>query len=350
MNRQSRRPGVRRVAALVVVLVAAAFAATAGATPPELADHPLLQPVDAQNWVDKAELTWDDYIQVPDARPEYYDGIGSTGSQIQYRTAIILVDFPDQPFLITPAGRARTRSATRSRAGRPVAPGEREPTGSTTTTPSRTSTTAARPSTATGWRTRHGRDRRRRRDVRALHDARRAARVRPRRQLQRLGRRPGRLRLSCRRHVQSQHPHRRRQRLAGRHRLHGRRCAASTTSSTSRPATTSRRRGRSSARCSGRRREQIPAAFGPPGAEDGPRPEQRRQPDPELGADAVRRRGRRGGRPSNHWPNAAAAPRPRRRARGRACSRTSSATCAACPTTTTTRSRTTSGTSRATGR
>ena len=41
---------------------------------------------------------------MPDARPEFYDG-SADGSQSQYKTAIILIDYPDQPFLITqPAG------------------------------------------------------------------------------------------------------------------------------------------------------------------------------------------------------------------------------------------------------
>ncbi len=100
MTAQNRRPAARRVVALAVVVAMAGFGATAGATPPELADDPVLQPIDAQNWVDMGELTWDDYMPVPDARPGFYDG-SATGSQSQYRTAIVLMDFPDQPFLIS---------------------------------------------------------------------------------------------------------------------------------------------------------------------------------------------------------------------------------------------------------
>jgi M6 family metalloprotease-like protein len=94
---------VRRVLALLALLaLTAALAGSASATPPELADEPLLQPIDAQNWVDQGELTWADYRAVPDARREFYDG-SAQGSQTQYRTAIILIDYPDQPFLITQA-------------------------------------------------------------------------------------------------------------------------------------------------------------------------------------------------------------------------------------------------------
>ena len=87
-----------------------------------MADEPLLQPIDAQNWVDQGELTWADYHAVPDARPEFYDG-SADGSQSQYKTAIILIDYPDQPFLITqPAG---THPFGNPQPGwTPVAPGD----------------------------------------------------------------------------------------------------------------------------------------------------------------------------------------------------------------------------------
>jgi M6 family metalloprotease-like protein len=68
--------------------------------PPDVPAHPALQPIDAQNWLDMEDLTWDDYVPVPDEHPEFYDG-SATGSQSQYRTAIILMEFPDQPFVIS---------------------------------------------------------------------------------------------------------------------------------------------------------------------------------------------------------------------------------------------------------
>ena len=117
-----RTRGVRRVLALAILALTAALAGSASATPPELADEPLLQPIDAQNWVDQGELTWADYRAVPDARPEFYDG-SAEGSQSQYRTAIILIDYPDQPFLITQA--AGTHPFGNPQPGwTPVAPGD----------------------------------------------------------------------------------------------------------------------------------------------------------------------------------------------------------------------------------
>jgi M6 family metalloprotease-like protein len=90
---------VRRWLVATAVLVAASIgAATASA------QSPVLDPVDPQSWVDQGELTWADYLPVPDERPEFYD-TDTDGSQNQYRTAIILIDYPDQPFLVTqPSG------------------------------------------------------------------------------------------------------------------------------------------------------------------------------------------------------------------------------------------------------
>ena len=99
MRGKTRFSGLRAVGlglvALVVVLAPAAGAATTDA-----ADNPLLQPIDAQRWVDQGELTWADYRNVPDRKPEYYDP-ATEGTESHYRTAIVLVDFEDQPFLIS---------------------------------------------------------------------------------------------------------------------------------------------------------------------------------------------------------------------------------------------------------
>ena len=103
MSGRDRRPRSRAVLVLTLALVAAAALATgpgAAQVPPDVPNHPLLQPIDAQNWLDQGELTWDAYVPVPDEHPEFYDG-STAGSQNQYQTAIILVEFPDEPFLIS---------------------------------------------------------------------------------------------------------------------------------------------------------------------------------------------------------------------------------------------------------
>lgn len=56
-------------------------------------------PVDEQVWKEQAEMTWDDYTQIrPDA---WNQDTTSTGSESQYRTAVILLEYTDQKFLIS---------------------------------------------------------------------------------------------------------------------------------------------------------------------------------------------------------------------------------------------------------
>ncbi|WP_157987462.1 M6 family metalloprotease domain-containing protein [Jiangella endophytica] len=56
-------------------------------------------PVDQQVWKEQADMTWDDYVPV---RPEEWNqDTTSQGSESQYRTAVILVEYTDQPFLIS---------------------------------------------------------------------------------------------------------------------------------------------------------------------------------------------------------------------------------------------------------
>ena len=66
-KRNRSRAGV--IAALATLVLTAALAASASAAPPDVENHPLLEPVDAQNWVDQAELTHADFNPVPDRRP-----------------------------------------------------------------------------------------------------------------------------------------------------------------------------------------------------------------------------------------------------------------------------------------
>jgi M6 family metalloprotease-like protein len=103
MRQKTRRTGLRGLAALALVLSTASLASSASAEiPPDAANHALLQPIDAQGWVDQGELTWADYAPVPDRKPQYYDQ-ATEGTEDHYRTAIVLIDFQDQPFLISQA-------------------------------------------------------------------------------------------------------------------------------------------------------------------------------------------------------------------------------------------------------
>jgi M6 family metalloprotease-like protein len=65
-----------------------------GAGPPDP-----LAPVDPQAWEEEGDMTWDDYVPI---RPDAWNSAAtSQGSEVQYKTAVILMDFKDEPFLIT---------------------------------------------------------------------------------------------------------------------------------------------------------------------------------------------------------------------------------------------------------
>ena len=97
--RNRSRVGVVAVLATLVVTVSLAASASAD-IPPDAKNHPLLQPIDAQQWVDQAELTHADFRPVPGGNPAFYDP-ASPALQNKYRTAVVLLDFTDQPFLIS---------------------------------------------------------------------------------------------------------------------------------------------------------------------------------------------------------------------------------------------------------
>ncbi|PJJ63330.1 M6 family metalloprotease domain-containing protein [Compostimonas suwonensis] len=69
----------------------------APADPADAIDPSVLNPVDPQNWENMDDMTWDDYTAVPNT-----DWANETeGSERPFHGAIVLVDFPNQPFLVT---------------------------------------------------------------------------------------------------------------------------------------------------------------------------------------------------------------------------------------------------------
>lgn len=109
MTQRTRRPrrhrAVRRSVAAggTLTLALSTLAATASSAAPPAPvsgdDISPIVPIDEQNWTDQADMVWDDYEAV---RPTEWDSADtSEGGEVQYRTAVILVDFEDQPFLIT---------------------------------------------------------------------------------------------------------------------------------------------------------------------------------------------------------------------------------------------------------
>ncbi|MGH2686157.1 MAG: M6 family metalloprotease domain-containing protein, partial [Actinomycetota bacterium] len=74
--------------------------ASAGPAASQSSSSDPLAPVDAQTWVDQGELTWDAYTPVPGQDPDWRTG-AEKGSRDQYTGAVVLLDYADQPFLIT---------------------------------------------------------------------------------------------------------------------------------------------------------------------------------------------------------------------------------------------------------
>ncbi|MGW0606103.1 M6 family metalloprotease domain-containing protein [Streptomyces sp. NPDC002640] len=102
---RARRRAARPTGRLAAVVAGAILAATAtlqspvAAAPAAPAATGPVVAADPQRWTDQADMTWDDYVNV---RPEEWASAAtSRGSEAQYRTAVLLVDFTDQPMLIT---------------------------------------------------------------------------------------------------------------------------------------------------------------------------------------------------------------------------------------------------------
>ena len=108
---------------MVLVLAGALTATPAAAAPPDDPDHPWRmrhwpqtqpwqrdqpaarragadapQPIDPQNYELPDTMTWDDYRAVPGTD---WSDPAVPGSQRNFRGALVLVDFPNQPFVVT---------------------------------------------------------------------------------------------------------------------------------------------------------------------------------------------------------------------------------------------------------
>lgn len=55
-------------------------------------------PIDPQDWVNPDHMTWDDYTKIPGTN---WADPSATGSQRNFRGALVLLDYPNQPFVIT---------------------------------------------------------------------------------------------------------------------------------------------------------------------------------------------------------------------------------------------------------
>ncbi len=102
-SRRTRSPrwraGIAAAASLSVVLTGA-VAGQANAAPGDpVIDPSVLQPVDEQNWVNMDDMVPEDYVPVPGT--DWAND--SEGSDRTFNGAIVLLDFTDQPFVVTQA-------------------------------------------------------------------------------------------------------------------------------------------------------------------------------------------------------------------------------------------------------
>ena len=92
-------PRALRSALLLAILALAAIAAQAAGAQPG-GHAPPFQPLDPQDWVLPDDMTWADYEPVPNTD---WGNPALEPSLETWRTALVVVDFPDQPFVVSQA-------------------------------------------------------------------------------------------------------------------------------------------------------------------------------------------------------------------------------------------------------
>ena len=90
----------RSLPTAIVAAFALVLSLSAGLAPAAAESAPAAEPVDRQMWVDQEDLTWDAYTPVPNQPPGWRNGT-ITGTRDAYSAAVVLLDYIDQPFLIT---------------------------------------------------------------------------------------------------------------------------------------------------------------------------------------------------------------------------------------------------------
>ena len=87
----------------MVLLAAGVLALSLGATAPLAESDPVglappIRPIDPQHWQDQQDMTWNDYQSIPGVD---WATNGAVPTQRALRVALVAVDYPDQPFVIT---------------------------------------------------------------------------------------------------------------------------------------------------------------------------------------------------------------------------------------------------------
>jgi M6 family metalloprotease-like protein len=92
MKRSRTAGAVIATLALSLIVVPASVAHAAPTDP--------FRVVDPQRWENPDTMTWDDYVPVPGA------ALPATGSERNFRIALVTLDYPDQPFVVTQGARS----------------------------------------------------------------------------------------------------------------------------------------------------------------------------------------------------------------------------------------------------
>jgi M6 family metalloprotease-like protein len=94
---------LRRLTVMATAAVGLFGSAAVAVTPAEAASYAgAFKPVDPQEWQNPDDMTWDDYTAVPGRS---WNDPAVSGSVRNFKIALVLVDYPDQPFVVTqPAG------------------------------------------------------------------------------------------------------------------------------------------------------------------------------------------------------------------------------------------------------
>src|SRR3954469_8232973 len=97
---QMRRARARssKLALLLALLLAVSFGMSPGIRADASGKAPPLRPIDPQHWQDQQDMTWNDYHPIPGMS---WATSGAVPTKRSLRVALLAVDYPDQPFVIT---------------------------------------------------------------------------------------------------------------------------------------------------------------------------------------------------------------------------------------------------------
>jgi hypothetical protein len=117
-----RRLSVRGLAVFTAVVLGVSLSTAGTGQAAPVGHAPPLAPIDPQHWQDQQDMTWNDYKPIPGVS---WATNGAVPTDRALRVALVAIDFPDQPFVITkpknsdPFGNPQIDPVTRDQVPRP---------------------------------------------------------------------------------------------------------------------------------------------------------------------------------------------------------------------------------------